>query len=152
MVVPKLSGASDPIKKIDLTTALQYGLAQGYPPLLSFVRQFARDNLHPNVPYAGGPDVVLTCGSTDGFAKTLQLLVDPWVEGRDDPRDRPALLCEVFVYGNALSQAMPLGMQVAAVELDGEGMLATGPGGLEDVLANWDESKGKRPRVMYSVT
>lgn len=152
VVVPKLSPATDPLRKIDLTTALQYGLAQGYPPLLSFVRQFARHNLFPNVPYAGGPEVVMTCGSTDGFAKTLQLLVDPWVEGRDPIEKRDGLLCEAFVYGNAVNQAKPLGVQVVPVELDGEGMLATGPGGLEDVLANWDESKGRRPRLMYSVT
>lgn len=31
-------------------------------------------------------------------------------------------------------------------------MVATGPGGLEDVLANWDYKKGRRPHLMYTVT
>jgi DNA-binding transcriptional MocR family regulator len=150
--VPKASAEADPLKKIDLATALQYGLAQGYPPLLSWVRQFTREHLHPNVPYKGGPDVVLTCGSTDGFSKTLELFVDPWSEDVDDPRDRPGLLCETFVYGNVLSQAMPRGMQVFPIVADDGGMVVDGPGGLEDVLGNWDFSKGKRPSLMYTVT
>jgi hypothetical protein len=36
--------------------------------------------------------------------------------------------------------------------MDLEGMLPTGPGGLEDILENWDESQGKRPHLMYTVT
>lgn len=153
ITVPKsLPGEPDPAKKIDLSTALQYGLAQGYPPLLSWVRQFTRDHLHPDVPYAGGPDVILTCGSTDGMAKTLELFVDPWSEALGRPEDRPGLLCETFVYGNVLSQVLPRGVQPVPVGADAGGMCAEGPGGLEDVLSNWDASKGKRPHLMYTVT
>lgn len=153
ITVPKaLTSISDPVQKIDLATALQYGTAQGYPPLLSFIKQFALRNLHPNVPYAGGADVVLTVGSTDGFSKTLEMFVDPWSAGRDPIENRPGLLCETFVYGNVLSQAQPRGMQPVSVKADAGGMLATGPGGLEDVLANWDYSKGRRPHLLYTVT
>lgn len=140
------------MKKVDLESALQYGLAQGYPPLLSWVRQFTREHLHPNVPYEGGPEVILTVGSTDGMSKTLELFVDNWVPEKDDPRDRPGLLCENFVYGNVLTQAAPRGMQIVAVEADEGGMVVSGKGGLEDVLANWDYAKGKRPHLMYTVT
>ncbi|KAK3944193.1 aromatic amino acid aminotransferase [Diplogelasinospora grovesii] len=151
--VPKISSEPDPLKKIDLATALQYGLAQGYPSLLSWIRQFTRDHLHPDVPYRDGPDVMLTCGSTDGFSKTLELFVNPWSgEAGDDICDRPGLLCETFVYGNILTQALPKGMQVVTVESDAAGMVATGrPGSLEDVLSNWDPAKGKRPHLMYTV-
>ncbi|RYP57035.1 hypothetical protein DL769_009739 [Monosporascus sp. CRB-8-3] len=152
IVVPHDAPGSDPLKKIDLATALQYGQADGYPPLLSFVRQFARECLHPSVPYEGGPEVILTVGSTDGMAKVLELFVDNWVPGRDDPRDRPGMVTEVFMYSNVLAQAEPRGVQVAAVEMDGDGMIPYGPGGLEDVLANWDESRGRRPHLMYTVT
>ncbi|KAK8034413.1 aromatic amino acid aminotransferase [Apiospora rasikravindrae] len=152
VVVPHDSEGSDPLKKVDLTTALQYGLAAGYPALLSFVRQFARENLHPNVPYEGGPEVVMTVGSTDGMSKSLELFTNIWVEGKNPVSERQGLLSEVFMYANVLSQALPRGLNIAPVEMDSEGMMAEGPGGLEDVLANWDESKGKRPHLMYTVT
>ena len=53
---------------------------------------------------------------------------------------------------NAVQTARPRGLQVVPVKIDVEGMLPSGPGGLEDVLENWDESKGKRPHLMYTVT
>jgi hypothetical protein len=54
ITVPKITDEADLSKKIDLYTALQYGQAVGYLPLASFIRQFSRDHLHPNVPYVGG--------------------------------------------------------------------------------------------------
>jgi DNA-binding transcriptional MocR family regulator len=152
ITVPKTVDESDPLKKVDLATALQYGMAEGYPPLLSWVRQFTREHLHPDTPYRDGPEVILTCGSTDGFSKTLNLFVDQWTEGVNDIRERPGLLCESFVYNSAVGQAMPLGVQVAPVKADAFGMAVTGPGGLEDVLSNWDPARGKRPNLMYTVT
>ena len=150
--VPKAIKESDPLKKVDLESALQYGMAMGYPPLHSWIRQFTREHLHPNVPYEGGPEVILTVGSTDGMSKSLELFVNPWIPGRDDPRDRPGLLCESFVYGNVLTQAAPRGVAIVAVEADAGGMVVSGKGGLEDVLANWDYANGKRPNLMYTVT
>jgi DNA-binding transcriptional MocR family regulator len=124
--VPKVSDEKDPLRKIDLTTALQYGLAQGYPSLLSWVRQFTREHLHPSVPYRDGPEVVLTCGSTDGFAKTLEMFVDPWIPEIHDIRERPGLLCESFIYVIVLAQSLPKGVQPVTVATDGGGMCATG--------------------------
>lgn len=153
ITVPKaLADDTDAVKKIDLATALQYGTAQGYPPLLSFLKQFTREHMHPNVPYEGGPDICLTVGSTDGFSKTMEMFIDPWSPGRDDVRDRPGLLCETFIYGTILSQCQPRGVQIVPCRADEGGMVATGPGSLEDVLANWDYSKGRRPHLMYTVT
>ena len=140
------------MQKIDLTTALQYGQALGYPPLHSFIKQFTREHMHPNIPYKGGADIILTCGSTDGLSKTLECLSNVWSEEKDWVRERPGLLCEEFAYMNAMQGARPRGFQIVPVKVDLEGMLPTGPGGLEDVLANWDESKGKRPHLMYTVT
>lgn len=67
-------------------------------------------------------------------------------------RERPGLLCEEFAYMNALQAGRPRGLQIVPVKIDLEGMLAAGPGGLEDVLGNWDDTKGKRPHLMYTVT
>lgn len=152
LVVPKDSKVADPLRMIDLKSALQYGTAQGYPALYAFVRQFTRNNLHPLVPYKHGPEVILTCGSTDGFSKTLQALSNEWSAEHDPVGERPGLLCESYCYMNAIQTAAPRGFNIAPVAIDDEGMLASGPGGLEDVLENWDFSKGRRPHLMYTVT
>ncbi|GAP84130.1 putative aromatic amino acid aminotransferase [Rosellinia necatrix] len=152
VIVPHDADTADLTKKIDLATALQYGQASGYPPLLSYLRQFARECLHPNVPYREGPDVALTVGSTDGFAKVLDVFTNIWVEGKSDVCERPGLLTEIFIYPLILNQAQPRGIQVYPVEMDDGGMAPYGPGGLEDVLANWDDAKGKRPHLLYTVS
>ena len=150
--VPKAANTLDPLRKIDLRSALQYGTAQGYPPLYQFIRQFVTQHLHPNVPYNGGPEVVLTCGSTDGFSKAIQALSNEWSDGYDPVEAREGLLCEEYAYMNAIQTARPRGMNIVPVGIDNEGMRAEGPGGLRDVLENWDHRRGQIPHLMYTVT
>lgn len=152
IAVPHTSQQPNPVKRIDLSTALQYGTAQGYPPLYYFVREFTQNNLHPNCPYKGGPEVILTCGNTDGFSKVLMALTNEWSEEKDWTRDRDWLLVERFAYMNAVQAAKPRGLGAVPVEIDDEGMCAHGPGGLQEVLEKWDHKKGRRPRLMYTVT
>jgi hypothetical protein len=151
-MIPKVSDTSDVLKRIDLATALQYGTAAGYPPLHSFIRQFVRENLHPNVPYAGGPETILTCGATDGFSKVVEAFANTWNEERDWIREREGILCEEFAYMNAIQTVTPRGINVVPVAMDTEGMMVAGKGGLANVLENWDFSRGKRPHLMYTVT
>lgn len=152
ILIPHSSSASNILRKIDLTTCLQYGTAQGYPPLYSFIRQFARENLHANIPYKDGVEVILTCGSTDGFSKSMEAFSNTWDSERDWIREREGILCEEFAYMNAIQAARPRGLNVVPVAIDGEGMVASGKGGLSDVLENWDKNQGKRPHLMYTVT
>ncbi|OJD13353.1 hypothetical protein AJ78_06188 [Emergomyces pasteurianus Ep9510] len=152
LTVPKESHNTNPTTRIDLTTALQYGTVQGYAPLLSFIRQFVRENLHPNVPYADGPEVILTCGATDGFSKTVEALTNIWNEDRDWIRDRECILCEEFVYMNAIQTVRPRGVNVVPVAMDSDGMMVGRKRGLAYILENWDFSRGKRPHLMYTVT
>jgi DNA-binding transcriptional MocR family regulator len=152
LVVPHTASVANVLTKIDLDTALQYGTAQGYPPLYQWLTQFTRENLHPSVPYKGGPDIILTCGNTDAFSKCIQALHNEWYEGRDAITEREGLLVEEYCYMNAIQTVRPRGMNIAPVGIDDEGMRAEGPGGLRDVLANWDYTKGKRPHLMYTVT
>ncbi|KAF7187058.1 Aromatic amino acid aminotransferase C56E4.03 [Pseudocercospora fuligena] len=152
IVVPHTSEQPNPIKKIDLSTALQYGQAQGYPPLYYFIREFTQKGLHPNCPYKDGPEVVLTCGNTDGFGKVLTALSNEWSEEKHWIRDREGLLVESFAYMNAVQAAVPRGLHITPVAIDDEGMIAEGPGGLRGVLENWDYKRGKRPHLMYTVT
>lgn len=104
------------------------------------------------MPYLGGAEINLTNGNTDGLAKTLEALSNVWSEERDWVRERPGILVEEFAYMNAVQAAKPRGIQIVPVTIDSQGMLPDGPGGLEDVLENWDETKGKRPHLMYTVT
>ncbi|KAJ4145814.1 hypothetical protein LMH87_004647 [Akanthomyces muscarius] len=150
--VPKTTPQVDPLKRIDLSTALQYGTAGGYPPLLSLIRQFTTELLHPTVPYRGGPEVILTCGSTDGFSKTVQLISNTWNPSHDPVSSRPGMLCERYVYNNALACVEPRGIQVVPVDIDSDGMMGKGPGGLQDILQNWDPRQGARPHFIYTVT
>ncbi|KAK2814079.1 hypothetical protein FQN50_000483 [Emmonsiellopsis sp. PD_5] len=152
VTIPKVQNTADLTKRIDLATALQYGTSQGYPPLYTFIRQFVRETLHPNVPYEGGPEVILTCGATDGFAKAVEALTNIWDKERDWIGNREGILCEEFIYMNAIQTARPRGLNVAAVAMDSDGMMAQGKGGLADVLENWDFRKGKWPHLMYTVT
>jgi len=152
VVVPKLSNNLNPLRKIDLKTALQYGTAQGYPPLYSYLRQFTIENMHPNVPYAGGPEIILTCGATDGFSKAIEALSNTWNEDRDWIGYKEGLLVEEFCYMNAIQAARPRGLNIVPVAIDDEGMKADDKGGLFDVLDNWDSSRGKRPHMIYTVT
>ncbi|KAM3474109.1 hypothetical protein MY8738_008058 [Beauveria namnaoensis] len=150
--VPKTTPQADPLKRIDLSTALQYGTAGGYPPLLSLIRQFTRELLHPTVPYRGGPEVIITCGSTDGFSKAVQLISNSWNPDRDPVSRRPGMLCERYVYNNAIACVEPRGVQIVPVDIDFDGMLTKGPGGLENVLENWNPQQGIRPHFIYTVT
>lgn len=152
VLVPRESSSSDPSSKIDITTALQYGQANGYPPVLSFVRQFTRENLHPNVPYKGGPEVILTSGALDGLSKAIECLSNPWDKAHDWVSDREGVLCEEFTFMSSVQVMAPRGLQIVPVKVDTEGMLPGGPGGLRDVLDNWDITKGKRPHLMYTIT
>ena len=152
VVVPKASSEGDILRKIDLKSALQYGTAEGYPPLYAFLRQFTIENQHPNIPYKDGPEIILTCGNTDGFSKALQALSNEWVEERDTVSEREGLLTEEYSFMGAIQSARPRGLNIVPVKVDKEGMTAKGSGGLSEVLQNWDTSRGKRPHLMYTIT
>lgn len=154
--MPHDSHLANPLERIDLSTALQYGTAEGYPPLASFIRTFALSYLNPNIPYKGGADIILTCGNTDGFAKTIECFTDPWSSTCGRPvSQRQGLLCEEFAYMNAIQTASPRGLNIVPVAVDAEGMLAYGAERcLYNVLSGWDVERdgGKRPHIMYTVT
>jgi DNA-binding transcriptional MocR family regulator len=131
---------------------LQYGTSEGLPPLATFVNQFVREHLHPNIPYAGGPGTLLTTGATDGFSKAIEAFTETWNPDRDGIHLRQGILCEEFVYMNAIQTVKPRGLNIVPVAIDDEGMLPYGPGGLAEVLGNWNHRKGCRPHLMYTIT
>ena len=85
-------------------------------------------------------DILLSCGNTDAMYKIFHLLLDP-----DD-----SILVEEFTYPSALECIYPLRVNTIGVKMDREGMLDTD---LEDILSNWEiRNRGRRPKVMYTVT
>lgn len=152
ITVPHTSAETEPNRRIDLDTALQYGLANGYTPLYNFLRNFTREHMHPNVPYRGGPEIILTEGNQNGLMKVLLALSNEWSELKDWRRDREGILVEAYSFMGAIGAMTPRGLNVTPVAIDEEGMLIDGPGGLRDVLENWDFSQGKRPHLLYTIT
>ncbi|KAK4502667.1 hypothetical protein PRZ48_006093 [Zasmidium cellare] len=143
--------AQNPLRTIDLDTALQYGGAQGYPPLHAWLKKLTTSIYHPNIPYLGGADILINGGSADGLAKVYELLFNPWDEKLNSVEEREGLLAEEFVYAPPLAQLKPKDVNVVPVRMDGEGILPFGEGGLEDVLEHWDWKRGKRPHVLYTI-
>ncbi|KAF3933489.1 hypothetical protein ABW19_dt0207562 [Dactylella cylindrospora] len=144
--IPKFDPPNgDPINDIYLAKALQYGTCEGFPPLLAFVKDFALNYQHQGkIPY-DEPGVIMTCGNTDGVAKAFEILGD---RARGDK-----MLVEKYAYMGAIQSAVPRGIGIIPVEMDREGMLVEGEGGLRDVLESWDVGKdGPRPHLMYTVT
>ena len=151
VVVPKSIKTDDILRKIDLKSALQYGTSQGYAPLYSFLRQFALQNMHPNVPYKDGPEIILTAGATDGFSKSIEALSNVW-SSRDGISRKEGLIVEEIAYTLPFQAARARGLNIIPVAVDDQGMCASGTGGLQDVLDQWDYTRGKRPHLIYTVT
>jgi aromatic amino acid aminotransferase I / 2-aminoadipate transaminase len=87
-------------------------------------------------------NILLSCGNTDALYKIFNMLLDPG----------DFILVEEYTYPSALEALYPLQAQTMAVKVDRQGMLDTD---LEEILSTWELScrgRGRRPRVMYTVT
>ncbi|KIV83897.1 hypothetical protein PV11_05882 [Exophiala sideris] len=149
--IPRTSQSCSSVRKIDLDTALQYGGAQGYPPLYAWLKKLTNVLYHPNIPYEGGADVMIDGGSADGLSKIYEVLFDHWDGEVNDVRDRQGLIVEEFVYAPPVASIQHRDVNIVPVRMDSEGMLAYGDGSLSDVLRNWDPAKGKRPHALYII-
>ena len=149
--IERATNCSHVSQQTDLDTALQYGIASGYPPLYAWLRKLVLTVYHPGVPYPGGPNLIISGGSADGLAKVYDVFFNFWDKDVHRVEDREGLLVEEFVYPPALAQVRSRDPNIVPVKMDTEGALADGPGGLLDVLENWDFTKGKRPHMFYSV-
>jgi DNA-binding transcriptional MocR family regulator len=106
---------------------------------------------HPAIPYAGGADVVICGGSADGLAKIYDVFFDYWNQAVEPLENRQGILVEEFVYPPPIAQIRARDVNVVPVRIDDQGMLAEGPGGLRDVIENWDYTKGRLPHVLYII-
>jgi aromatic amino acid aminotransferase I len=120
---------------VGLSSTLQYGLGTGDPHLVSFLKQHTQ--MVHNPPYEDW-STTLSCGNTYSFYTCLRMLLE-----RGDH-----LVMEEFAYSSAISACGPMGINIVGVEMDDQGMTATG---LDSVLKTWDMSRGRKPRVVYLV-
>jgi hypothetical protein len=53
---------------------------------------------------------------------------------------------------NAIQASRPRGLNIVPVTVDDEGTMASGKGGLAEVLKSRDMNEGRRPHLVYTVT
>ena len=125
------------VPTVALSTTLQYGLGTGDPHLVSFLKRHTQ--MVHNPPYEDW-STTLTCGNTYSFYTCLRMLVE-----RGD-----YLIMEEYSYSSAISTCGPMGIKIVGIEMDEQGMTATG---LDRILSAWDVfARGTRkPRVVYLV-
>ncbi|GAA5913545.1 uncharacterized protein JCM6883_004449 [Sporobolomyces salmoneus] len=124
--------------RIQLSTSLQYGTAQGLPSLHAFIDEFVA---HVYDPAYSDYKTVINAGSTDAWSKIVTTLCEPG----------DGVLCEEWTYPSALATAWPNGMKPVPLPMDGGGLTVQG---MEDLLSSWDPSKHDgmpRPRILYTV-
>jgi aromatic amino acid aminotransferase I / 2-aminoadipate transaminase len=124
----------------DLSIGLNYGQASGSAQLLRWVTEHTE--LVCNPPYADWR-CALTIGSTGALELALRMFCDR------DRRD--TMLTEEYSFSTALETAVPLGIKVAGVAMDEQGLI---PEAMDDILTNWNPSLregARKPHVLYTV-
>lgn len=120
---------------LDLAKALQYMQGTGDRELLGFMRAHTEMIHHP--PYEDW-DVLMTAGNTNAIETCLRMLLN-----RGE-----TLLIEEYSFSSVLECARPQGIVPISVKLDGQGII---PAALDEQLNSWDESKGPKPQVLYTI-
>ena len=119
----------------DLSVSLNYGQATGSAQLLRFVTEHT-EIVH-NPPYSDWA-CSLTAGSTNALEMAFRMFCSPG----------DYMLTEEYTFVTAVETARPLGIKVAGIKADAEGLLATD---LDHVLSTWDVQKGPKPFLLYTV-
>lgn len=121
----------------DLEVCLNYGQAVGSAQILRFVTEHTEVVHKP--PYADW-----ACALSGGSTAALEMCFRIFCTRGD------YLLTEEYTFATAVETATPLGIKIAGVKMDKEGMLADD---LDHVLSNWDESErsGPKPFLLYTV-
>lgn len=118
--------------QIELSRSLQYGLTEGQPELLDFIREHT-DVIH-KVPYQDW-SVIASVGNTQSWDACLRTFVT-----RGD-----AILVEEHTFSSALETAQAQGVVTVPVAMDNEGVL---PEAMEKLLDNW---VGPKPKMFYTI-
>ncbi|KAF8511135.1 L-tyrosine:2-oxoglutarate aminotransferase [Hysterangium stoloniferum] len=120
---------------IDLAVAMQYGTGLG----LSILReQLTQINKLLHSPHQSTRSVILTMGNADAVTKIYRLLGSPG----------DTFLVEEYSFCGLTNAPIAQGVRWQPVRIDAMGLI---PEELEKVLSTWDESRGRRPHVLYCI-
>ncbi|CAG4966453.1 unnamed protein product [Colias eurytheme] len=119
----------------ELAMALQYLPSQGFPPLLTLLREFQQD-VHRPPPL--DRDILITNGSQHGIYQCVELLVDP-----GDP-----VITTEFTFTGVNSALRPYDPEILAIPEDEDGLI---PSVLEDCLSHRSKLGLKMPKLLYTI-
>lgn len=121
----------------DISTAFNYGQGAGAAQLLRWLTEHTE--LVHNPPYEDWR-CTMSVGSTSGLDMALRMLSRPG----------DMMLSEEYTFSAAVETALPLGVRIAGVPVDAQGLL---PDAMDSILSNWDvASRGARkPHLLYTV-
>ncbi|KAL1742872.1 pyridoxal phosphate-dependent transferase [Schizophyllum fasciatum] len=121
----------------DLSTALQYGPFNGIQPLMDWMRDFFEHAYRPGYPEW---QMIMDCGSTDGWSKVANLLLE---EG-------DTLLVEQHTYPSGQALWIPMGVTAVPIAIDRDGLV---PEAMARTLDTWatERPNQRKPKVLYCV-
>ncbi|KAJ9648314.1 Aromatic/aminoadipate aminotransferase 1 [Coniosporium tulheliwenetii] len=122
---------------LDIATAFNYGQGTGTAQLLRWVTEHTE--LVHDPPYQDWA-CTLTVGSTSALDMAFRMFTE-----KGD-----YVLSEEYTFATAVETAAPMGVKVAGVKMDAQGLL---PDSMDEILTHWDPvSRGARkPTVLYTV-
>lgn len=140
VTIGKHDVSEKPDAEYDLAIGLNYGQATGSAQMLRWVTEHTELVFDP--PYADWRSC-LTVGSTGALEQALRMLCD---RNRGD-----TVLMDEFAFSTALETAEPLGIKIAGVPIDEQGLI---PEAMDELLSNWDPAArggARKPHVLYTV-
>ncbi|KAJ2511100.1 hypothetical protein H4217_007550 [Coemansia sp. RSA 1939] len=127
--------SKQPTAKIEgLERFLQYGNGRGVPSYTRFVQEHT-ERVHS--PLYEDWDVVVSAGNTDAFTKAIALFY----------QSGDTLIVDEWTYPAAIETVRPMGIRLAPVKMDSEGMV---PSELDHLCTTWDRPE-TAPRLVYMV-
>ncbi|KAF7557452.1 hypothetical protein G7Z17_g655 [Cylindrodendrum hubeiense] len=119
----------------NLSIAMSYGYSAGSPQVLRFATEHVE--LVHNPPYDDW-ECCITCGTTSAMEIAFRVLCNrgDWV------------LLEGYTYPGTIAAANAQGLRTMGVEMDNDGL---SPQHLRSILEGWNESKGRKPSVLYMI-
>ncbi|KAH7124002.1 aromatic amino acid aminotransferase 1 [Dendryphion nanum] len=121
----------------DISTAFNYGQGSGSAQLLRWITEHTE--LVHSPPYQDW-SCTMSIGSSSALDMSIRMLSRPG----------DMMLSEEYTFSAAVETAIPLGVRMAGVPVDAEGLL---PDAMDDILSNWDVNvRGSRkPHLLYTV-
>ncbi|EED17196.1 L-kynurenine/alpha-aminoadipate aminotransferase, putative [Talaromyces stipitatus ATCC 10500] len=130
-------GEHDIKEEKSLFVALNYAQSIGFAQMVHFIAEHTEIIHDP--PYSDW-HCYLTVGNELAWGATLRIFCE-----RGD-----YILTEEYAFASALETAAPLGIRIAAVKMDEQGLL---PEDMYELLSNWDEKarSAAKPHLLYTV-